>query len=105
MKKEQRHPAESFAAAAKVRLTGEDKINLAMAVYLTLEAINESAPRGCDGMPMDLMCGFGPKGTSIQALLRQVLGALRAPMPQEPDPIFEEGRCGCGNKLTSEGFH
>jgi len=91
-----RPPASAFMACGKVRLSKEEKINLAMAVYLTLEALNESAPRGCDGLPMDLMTDHGGKGVSVQELLTKVLGFMKAPMPQPPAPDFEDGECGCG---------
>jgi hypothetical protein len=105
MEKNQRHPVQAFLAAAQTRLSKDDKVNIALGIYLTLEAINESAPRGCDGMPMDLTVGMGKDQTCVQEILKSILGRLGCPVPPEPDPIFEEGRCGCGGKLSSEGFH
>lgn len=91
-----RPPAEAFLKCGSVRMSKSDKINLAMAVYLTLEALNESAPRGCDGLPMDLMTDHAGKGVSVQELLTKVLGFMRAPLPPLPAPEFEADKCGCG---------
>lgn len=100
-----RPPASAFEVAGTIRMSKEDKINLAMAVYLTLEAVNDSAPLGCDGMPCELMASHGGEDVSVQGLLTKVLGFLRCPIPPIPSPEFVEGRCGCGNKLSSETWN
>jgi hypothetical protein len=100
-----RHPAEAFLSCAKVRMDGDAKINVAMAVYLTLEAINASAPRGCDGMPAELMIEHGAGPVCVQDLLKKVLGFMRAPIPENPEPEFEEGFCGCGNPHPQDGWN
>lgn len=100
-----RPPASAFEVAGSVKMTKDAKINLAMAVYLTLEAINDSAPRGCDGFPCDMMVAHGEGHVSVQELLTKVLGFLRCPVPPLPEPEFIEGRCGCGGKLSSENWN
>jgi len=91
-----RPPASAFTKCGKVRMSKDNKINLAMAVYLTLEALNESAPRGCDGLPMDLMTDHAGRGVSVQELLVKVLGFFGAPVPPPPASEIEHGHCGCG---------
>ena len=95
--------AKDFALCGAARLTKQDKINTAMAIYLTLEALNESAPRGCDGLPMELMHADGQ--VSIQQLLLQTLSRLKAPVPEAPEPEFEEGACGCGRPHAAEEWN
>ena len=105
MEKQQRHPVQAFLAAAQTRLSKDDKVNIALGIYLTLEAINDSAPRGCDGFPCDMMVAHGEGHVSVQELLTKVLGFLRCPVPPLPEPEFIEGRCGCGGKLSSENWN
>ena len=102
MEANKRHPSRSFIPAGNARLSKEQKMTIAMGVYLTLEALHDMAPRGCDGMPMELMVENSADGTSVQTILANILIMLRAPLPPEPQPEFVEGRCGCGDKLTSE---
>jgi len=103
--KKSRHPASDFMKCGEVRLTKHAKINTAMVLYLTLEALNESAPRGCDGMPMDLTVAHGGKPVSVPRLLRETLELLKAPLPADPEPEFEEGCCGCGNPHEPDAWN
>lgn len=97
MSRDTRKPkAKDFAPCGAVRLTQQIKIDTAMAIYLTLEALNESAPLGCDGLPMELMVAHADGEVSIQQLLLQTLARFKAPVPEAPVPEFEEGACGCG---------
>ena len=96
---------EQFLQCASVRLGREDKISIAMAVYLTLEALNEMAPTGCDGKPAELAVQVGNETVAIQPLLTQILEKLRAPLPSIPEVEVEEGCCVCGNKLEDEDYH
>jgi len=96
-----RPSASAFDGCRKAKLTGEDKVNLAMAIYLTLETLNDMAPRGCDGAPCDLMVDHGGGEVSIQKLLTQVLGALRAPVPPIPE-AEDEAECECCKQETHE---
>lgn len=105
METNKRRPVQSFLPVRKVRLSQDAKMELAFGAYLVLEAINETAPRGCDGMPMELMVDASVNGASVQGILRRMLEVLNAPLPPEPEPEFTEGRCGCGDKLTSEIMH
>lgn len=102
MEMNKRHPLEAFADVRKTRLSQDAKLEIALGAYLALEALNETAPRGCDGMPMDLMVDASVNGSSVQGILRKILTTLNAPIPPDPEPEFQEGRCGCGDKLTSE---
>ena len=97
--------AKDFVLCGAARLTKQDKINTAMAIYLTLEALNESAPRGCDGLPMELMVSHADGQVSIQQLLLQTLSRLKAPVPEAPEPEFEEGACGCGRPHAAEEWN
>jgi hypothetical protein len=105
METNNRHPSRAFVPCGTARLSREQKTAIAMGVYLTLEALNDMAPRGCDGMPMELMVEDSEDGASVQTILTNILIMLRAPIPPEPQPEFVEGRCGCGDKLTSEVMH
>ena len=105
MEMNKRHPLQSFLPVRKVRLSQDAKMELALGAYLVLEAINETAPRGCDGMPMELIVDISKDDTSVQGVLRRMLEILNAPLPPEPEPEFVGGRCGCGDKLTSEVMH
>ena len=100
-----RATVEDFNAAGTVRLTKEDKISLAMTLYLTLDALNESAPLGCDGLPMELLVQHGSGRISLQKLLAATLKHMKAPVPQEPEPEFQEGCCGCGNPIHPDSVN
>ena len=100
-----RAAVEDFNAAGTVRLTKEDKISLAMTLYLTLDALNESAPLGCDGMPMELLVEHGSGRVSLQKLIASTLKHMKAPVPQEPEPEFHVGCCGCGNPIHPDSVN
>lgn len=96
---------ERFLRCGNVRLKKEEKVSIAMAVYLTLEAINEMAPTGCDGKPAELATQLGDQVVAIQPLLVQILERLGAPLPDLPEVDAEEGCCLCGNKLEHEDYN
>ena len=96
---------EKFLACGNVRLKKEEKVSLAMAVYLTLEAINDMAPTGCDGKPAELTVGIGKDMVAIQPLLTQILERLGAPIPETPEASPEDGHCVCGNPLEEEDYN
>jgi hypothetical protein len=96
---------DQFLHCASVRLKREEKIGIAMAVYLTLEAINEMAPTGCDGKPAELAVQVGNETVAIQPLLTQILETFGAPLPSIPVVEVEEGCCVCGNMLEDEDYH
>ena len=66
MEMNKRRPVESFLPVRKVRLSQDAKMELAFGAYLVLEAINETAPRGCDGMPMELMVDASVNGAGAR---------------------------------------
>lgn len=96
---------QKFEECGGVRLTKIDKINIAMAVYLTLEAINESAPIGCDGRPAELVTELGDGVVVIQRVLTQILERMGAPVPEDPEIEVKEGHCACGNRLEHEDYN
>jgi len=96
---------ERFLRCGSVRLKKEEKVSIAMAVYLTLEAINEMAPTGCDGKPAELAVKMGKETVVIQPLLEQILQRFGAPLPELPEVEVEEGCCVCGNQLEDEDYH
>ena len=96
---------DQFLHCASVRLKREEKIGIAMAVYLTLEAINEMAPTGCDGKPAELAVQIGDETVAIQPLLTQILETFGAPLPSIPEVTVREGCCVCGNELEHEDYH
>jgi len=105
MSTKNRHTASDFDPCGSVRLTKQDKIDLGMTLYLTLAALNESAPLGCDGMPMELLVQHGSGRISLQKLLATTLNYMKAPMPHDPEPEFEEGRCGCGKPIHPDSVN
>lgn len=96
---------QQFLNCGKARLTKEEKVSIAMAVYLTLEAINDMAPTGCDGKPAELTVGIGKDMVAIQPLLTQILERFGAPLPEIPEVQVEEGCCVCGNELEHEDYN
>ena len=96
---------EKFLACGNVRLKREEKISIAMAIYITLEAINEMAPTGCDGKPAELATQLGDQVVAIQPLLAQILERFGAPIPDLPEVEVKEGCCVCGNELEDEDYH
>lgn len=100
-----RHPKEDFLKCGNVRLTKDEKVNIALALYLTLEAINESAPTGCDGQPAELVVSVGEGAVAIQQLLTRILDRFGAPLPAVPVVEAKEGHCVCGNKLEDEDYN
>jgi len=100
-----RHPAEEFLKCGSARLTKDDKVQIAMAVYLALEAINESAPVGCDGKPAELVMSVGEGVVVVQDLLEETLKRLGAPVPEPAEVEVQEGHCACGSKLEDEDYN
>ena len=96
---------ERFLRCGSVRLKKEEKVSIAMAIYITLEAINEMAPTGCDGKPAELATQLGDHVVAIQPLLTQILERFGAPIPEVPEVEAEEGHCICGNKLEDEDYN
>ena len=96
---------QQFLKCGNVRLKKEEKVSIAMALYITLEAINEMAPTGCDGKPAELAVEIGDKPVAIQPILTEILERLGAPLPEVPEVEVEEGCCLCGNKLEHEDYN
>lgn len=96
---------EQFLKCGDVRLKREEKVSIAMAVYLTLEALNDMAPVGCDGKPAELMVSVGEHEVAVQAILTQILERFGAPIPELPEVEATEGHCACGNKLEDEDYN
>ena len=96
---------EQFLKCGDVRLKREEKVSIAKAVYLTLEALTDMAPMGCDGKPAELMVRVGEHEVAIQAILTQILERFGAPIPKLPEVEPTEGHCACGNKLEDEDYN
>jgi hypothetical protein len=97
--------ADQFIKCGSTRLTKEDKVNIAMAVYLTLDAVNHTAPTGCDGKPAELTVPLGDGVVVIQNILTQILERFGAPIPELPEVETKEGHCVCGNELEDEEYN
>jgi hypothetical protein len=77
-----RHPLTAFEAAGNADLDAEQKKTLALLLYLTLETLEDIAPRCCEDEPADLMVRVGRAEFCLQDMIADLLEhTFNAPLP------------------------
>jgi hypothetical protein len=77
-----RHPLTAFEAAGAAELDPEQKKTIALLLYLTLETLDDIAPRCCEDEPADLMVKVGRAELCLQDMIADLLEhTFHAPLP------------------------
>jgi hypothetical protein len=72
----------AFEAAGSAELDPEQKKTLALLLYLTLETLEDIAPRCCGDEPADLMVQVGRAEFCLQDMIADLLeNTFHAPLP------------------------